>query len=61
MISQAQKVTPLPDPLESMPMGGATPKATLGGPPAPRGKRPLPGSKHSSPAMLRHLAKTPTW
>ena len=27
---------PLPDPMECMPMGGATPKATLGGPPRPK-------------------------
>ena len=27
---------PLPDPMESMPIGGATPKATLGGPPSPK-------------------------
>ena len=27
---------PLPDPVESMPIGGATPKATLGGPPSPK-------------------------
>ena len=30
-------------------------------PPAPRGERSLTGSKHSSPAMLRHLAKTLPW
>ena len=35
---------PSPDPVESMPMGGTTQKATVGGPPAPRGERPLPGS-----------------
>ena len=40
-------------------MGRTTQKATPGGPPAPRGKRPLPGSKHSSQAMLRQLAETP--
>ena len=38
-------------------MGGTTPKATLGGPPAPTGERPLPGSKHSSPVGLMCLAK----
>ena len=27
---------PLPDPMESMPKGGTTPKATLGGPPSPK-------------------------
>ena len=27
---------PLPDPMEGMPIGGATPKATLGGPPSPK-------------------------
>ena len=42
-------------------MGRTTPKATLGGPPAPRGERPLPGSKHSGPAMPRHLAEILTW
>ena len=52
---------PSPDPVESMPMGGTTQKATLGGPPAPRGERPLPGSKHSSQVTPRHLAKTLTW
>ena len=30
-------------------------------PPATRGERPLPGSKHSSPVTPRHLAKTLTW
>ena len=49
------------DPVESMPMGRTTSKATLGGPPAPRGKRFLPGSKHSHQAVPRHLAKTLTW
>ena len=52
---------PSPDPVESMPMDGTTSKVILGGPPAPRGKRPLPGSKHSSQAMPRHLAETLTW
>ena len=47
---------PSPDPVESAPLGGTTPKATLGGPPAQRGKKSLPGLKHSSPAALRHLA-----
>ena len=42
-------------------MGGTTPKATLGGPPQPKEVRPLPGSKHSSPAMPRHLAEILTW
>ena len=27
---------PLPDPMQSMPVGGATPKATSGGPPSPK-------------------------
>ena len=31
-----QRQHPLPDPMESMPIGGATPKATLGGPPSPK-------------------------
>ena len=52
---------PVPDPMESMPMGGTTPKATLGGPPAPRGERSPPGSRCLSPATWRHLAKTLTW
>ena len=30
------KQSPRPDPVESMPIGGATPKATLGGPPSPK-------------------------
>ena len=38
-------------------MDGTTLKVTLVGPPAPRGERPLPGSKHSSQVTLRHLAK----
>ena len=42
-------------------MGRTTPKAALGGPPASKGERPLPGSKHSSPAVPRCLAKTLTW
>ena len=33
---------PLPDPMERMLMGRTAPKATLGGPPALRGKRPSP-------------------
>ena len=52
---------PSPDPVESMLLSGTTQKATLRGPPAPRGKRPLSGSKHSSQVMLRCLAKTLTW
>ena len=32
---RAKRQHPLPDPMESMPIGGATPKATLGGPPSP--------------------------
>ena len=52
---------PLPEPVRSMPIGGATPKATLGGTPAPRGERPLPGSKHSNPAMPRLSAGTLPW
>ena len=52
---------PSPDPMENMPMGRTTSKTTLGGPPAPRGKRFLPVSKHSSQATLRHLAETLTW
>ena len=39
---------PSPDPVESMPLGGTTSKVTLGGPPAPRGERSLPGAEHSS-------------
>ena len=27
---------PLPDPMESTPISGVTPKATLGGPPSPK-------------------------
>ena len=27
---------PLPDPMESMPIGSATPKTTSGGPPSPK-------------------------
>ena len=50
-----------PDPVQSMPLGGTTLKATVGGPPAPRGKRFLPGSEHSSQAVPRHLARTLTW
>ena len=30
-------------------------------PPAPKGKRSLPGSEHSSQATPRHLARTLTW
>ena len=52
---------PSPDPMESMPIGGATPKATLGGPPAPRGERSHLGLQLSNPAMPRHLAETLTW
>ena len=52
---------PSPDPMESMLMGGTTPKDTPGEPPAPRGKRSLPGSTHSNQAMPRHLAETLTW
>ena len=47
---------PSPDPVESMPLSGTTLKATLEDPPAPRGERSLPGSEHSSQAMLRCLA-----
>ena len=49
---------PSPDPVESMPLGRVTPKATAGVPPAPRGKRSLPSSEHSSQATLRCLART---
>ena len=52
---------PSPDPVESIPMGRTTLKATLGGPPPPRGKRSLPSSEHSSQAAPRHLARTLTW
>ena len=48
---------PLLDLVESMPTGHATPKATSGGPPVPRGKRSLPGSKHSNPTVPRCLAR----
>ena len=46
---------PSPDPVESMPLGRTTPKATVGGPPAPRGKRSLPGSEHSSQAACQGI------
>ena len=52
---------PSPDPVESMSLGGTISTATLGGPPAPSGKRSCPGTEHSSQAMLRHLAETLTW
>ena len=52
---------PSPDPVESMILGGTTLKATPEGPPAPRDERSLPGSEHSSQAILRHLAGTLTW
>ena len=52
---------PLPDPMESMPIGSATPKATSGEPPAPRGERSHIGSQHSNPTVPRHLAETLTW
>ena len=56
-----KRTAPFTRSCESTPMGGTTQKATPGYPPAPRGKRPLPGSKHSSKVMPRHLAKTLTW
>ena len=49
---------PSPEPMGNMPMGGATLMATLGGPPSPRSKRPLPGSSHLSPTMLRPSSGT---
>ena len=52
---------PSPDHVESMPLGRTISKATLGGPPAPSGKRSCLGTKHSSWATLRHLARTLTW
>ena len=52
---------PSPDPVESMPLGRTTAKATLEDPPAPRGERSLPGLEHSSQAMPRCLGGTLTW
>ena len=52
---------PLPDPVESTPIGGTTPKVTWGGPPAPRGKRSLLGLRHLSLTVWRCLVETLTW
>ena len=52
---------PSPDPVEIMPLGGTTLKATLGGPPAPSSERSHPGTECSSQAMQRHLDGTLTW
>ena len=46
---------PSPDPVESMPIGGATLKATLGGPPAPRGERSHLGSKNSKTRLCQGI------
>ena len=41
---------PLPDPVESMLMGGTTPKATLGGPPSPKRQETPPWFKTLKPS-----------
>ena len=58
---QPKRWCPSPDPVESMPLGRTTSKATPGGPPAPSSKKPYPETKHLSKAMPRHLAGTQTW
>ena len=52
---------PLPDPMESTPIGGATPKATLGDHPAPRGERSHIGSQNLNLTMPRCSAETLIW
>ena len=53
---------PLPDPVESMPIGGATPKATLGGSSSPK-RQDIPHwfTTPKPLTMPRHSAKTPRW
>ena len=51
---------PSPEPMENMPLGGATPAAVLGGPPTHKKWENPPGSSHWSPAMLRPFSETQT-
>ena len=48
---------PLPDPVESMPMGGSTPKATLGGPPQPQEVRDPPWFKTLKPSHAEAFSR----
>ena len=52
---------PSPDPVDSMPLGGTTSKATSEGPPAPNGERSHLETRHSSRATQKHSARTWTW
>ena len=44
---------PLPDPMESMPIGGTTPKATLGGPSSPKRQEIPPWFKTLKPKCAK--------
>ena len=52
---------PSPDPVDNMPPGGTTSKATLQGPPAPNGEMFHLGTRHSSRANWKHSTGTLTW
>ena len=52
---------PSPDPVDSMPLGRTTSKATSEGPPAPNRERSHLGTRYSSRATQKHSARTLTW
>ena len=60
-VPQTQKVASFPKPVDSMPLGRTTSKATLEGPPAPNSKRSHLGTRYSSRATQKHSAGTLTW
>ena len=47
---------PLPDPVESMPIGGTTQKANLGGPPSPKRQETPPWFKTFKPSHAEALS-----
>ena len=49
---------PSPDPVDGMPLGGTTSKATSEGPPAPNSERSYLGTRYSSRATQKHSART---
>ena len=52
---------PSPNPVDSMPLGRTTSKATSEGPPAPNSERSNLGTRHSSRAAQKCSARTLTW
>ena len=59
--SRPKRWHPSPDPVDSMPLGGTTSKATSEGPPAPNSERSHLGTRCSSRAAQKHSAGTLTW